>query len=159
MFCGINRTIQESKPEISLFQTPQLKPFQNVLDGRLKDLQGKQPPYRKRAISVNDEAKMWEEGIVGTETPDSVINTFLFLTGKLFALRGGREQRDLSHDQFQFVEQCDGMMMIKYGEKLSKTNQGGLKRRKKEPKQIEHVEDPFDVKSLTFMYNFYLSKW
>jgi hypothetical protein len=157
----MNRTIQESKPEISLFTTPQLKPFQNALDGRLKELQGKQAPYRKRAdaISVNDEGKMWEEGILGTETPDTVINTLLFLTGKLFALRGGQEQRDLSHDQFQFVEQRDGMMLIKYAEKLSKTNQGGLKRRKKDPKQIEHVEDPFDVKSFTFIYNFYLSKW
>ena len=53
LFCGMNRTIQESKPEISLFTTPQLKPFQNALDGRLKELQGATASHVNINININ----------------------------------------------------------------------------------------------------------
>ena len=103
---------------------------------------------------------MWKAGVLGTHSPDTVINTLLFLTGKLFALRGGKEQRDLTHDQFEFVDQPNGLVLVKYVEKVSKTNQGGLKRRKKELKTVEHVEDRrMDDKSFSFVYHFYLGKW
>jgi len=97
--------------------------------------------------------------VLGTHSPDTVINTLLFLSGKLFALRGCQEQRDLSHDQFQFTQQDDGSMLVTYVEKVFKTNQGGLKRRRKEMKSVEHVEDPLDDKSFAFIYNFYIMKW
>jgi hypothetical protein len=102
---------------------------------------------------------MWEKGVLGTHCPDTVIHTLLFLTGKLFALREGQEQRNLSHDQFQFTNQDDGSMVVKYVEQVSEANQGGLKRRRKELKSVEHVEDPLDDKSFTLIYNFYISKW
>ena len=49
----MNRAIQESKPEISLFTTPQLKPFQNALDGRLKELQGATASHVNINININ----------------------------------------------------------------------------------------------------------
>ena len=85
---------------------------------------------------------MWKKGVMGTHSPDAVINALMFLSGKLFILRGGREQRDLSHDQFIFEEQLDGSMMVIFKEKVSKTNQGGLKRRKVVRKEVRHLEDP-----------------
>ena len=83
---------------------------------------------------------MWKHGVLGTHTPDTVINTLVFLTAKLLVLRGGREQRDLSREQFDFVKQDDGLMKVIFKEKVSKTNQGGLKRRKMEAKVVEHIE-------------------
>jgi hypothetical protein len=53
LFCGMNRTIEESKPEISLFTTPQLKQFQNALDGRLKELQGATASHVNINININ----------------------------------------------------------------------------------------------------------
>ena len=160
LFSGINRAIQENQPTMNLFQTPNLKPFQQVLDGKLKELQAVQVHFRKRAdaVSLTDEEKMWEQGILGTHCQDALINTLLLLTGKLFALRGGPEQRSLSQHQLQFEELSDGKVLVKYAEKVSKINQGGLKRRKVEPKKVEHIEDPMDDRSFTFIYNFYNSK-
>lgn len=110
-------------------------------------------------MCIEDEEKMWKCGVLGTSCPNSVINTLLFFSGKLFALRGGKEQRELTHEQFQFSEQPNGTMVAKYSEKVSKTNQGGLKRRKLQVKSVEHVEDPTDERSWSFVYHFYLSKW
>ena len=46
-----------------------------------------------------------------------------------------------------------------FKEKVSKTNQGGLKRRKMEAKVVEHIEDPLDERSFSFLCCFYISKW
>ena len=152
---------QENKPEINIFHSPELKTFQQALDGRLKDLQASQPPYKKKAdaVSITDECQMWTTGVLGTHSPDTVINTLMFLTGNLFVLRGGKEQRELTHEQFQVENNPDGSVLVRYTEKVSKTNQGGLKRRKLEQKNVQHVEDPMDERSFSFIYSFYVNKW
>lgn len=161
LFCGLNRLVELRYPNKNLFHSAEFKPLQQALDGKLKELQAAQTPLKRKAdaVCIEDENKMWECGVLGTSCPDSVVNKLLFLSGKLFALRGGKEQRELTHDQFQFCEQPNGTMVVKYSEKVSKTNQGGLKRRKHEVKSVEHVEDPRDERSWSFVYHFYVSKW
>lgn len=161
LFCGVNRVIREKYPALSLFHAPELKPLQTTLDGRLKELQAKQQPFTKQAdaISCSDESQMWSTGVLGTHSPKAVINTLLYLSGKLFVLRGGQELRELSHDQIEFLERQDGTMAVTYKERVSKTNQGGLKRRKIERKNVQHIEDPMDERSFTFIYHFYVNKW
>ena len=123
LFCGLNRLSREKHPALSLFHSPELKCFQQTLDGRLKELQSKQQPFKKQAeaISATDENVMWKHGVLGTHSPDTVINSLVFLTGKLFVLRGGKEQRDLSPEQFEFEGQDDGSMKVTFKEKVSKT--------------------------------------
>ncbi|XP_028410790.1 uncharacterized protein KIAA1958-like [Dendronephthya gigantea] len=106
LFCGLNRSIQVKHPALNMSNSPELRPLQQALDGRLKELQATQKPGKKTAaaVSVTDERQMWDAGVLGTGSPDSIINTLLFLTGKLFALRGGKEQRELTRDQFEFVQ-------------------------------------------------------
>jgi hypothetical protein len=55
LFCGIYEPYdpRKPKPEISLFTTPQLKPFQNALDGRLKELQGATASHVNINININ----------------------------------------------------------------------------------------------------------
>lgn len=109
LFCGLSRVIKEVHPAvISIFHSPKLKKFQQTLDGRLKELQASQQPFKKQAdaITVNDENETWSKGVLGTHSPDVVINTLMFLTGKLFVLRGGKELRELSHEQIEFEEKA-----------------------------------------------------
>jgi hypothetical protein len=67
-----------------------------------------QEPFTKQADAL------WSKGVFGTHSPKSVLNALMFLTGKIFVLRGGKEQRDLTHDQFTFQEQDDGSMIVTY---------------------------------------------
>ncbi|KAK3741563.1 hypothetical protein QZH41_002934 [Actinostola sp. cb2023] len=161
LFCGLSRVIKEVHPAISILHSTELKQFQQTLDGRLKELQASQQPFKKQAdaITVNDENEMWSKGVLGTHSPHVVINTLMFLSRKLFALRGGKELRELSHKQIEFDETPDGSMLVTFKEKVSKTNQGGLKRRKIEAKLVQHYEDPSDEKSFTYNYFFYINKW
>ena len=96
LFCGLNRIIQVQHPALNLFHSPELKPLQQTLDGRLKELQASQKPIDKKAdaVSVSDERQMWNCGILGTSCPNSVIITLLYFTGKLFALRGGKSSEN-----------------------------------------------------------------
>ena len=161
LFCAINRVIRESKPELVLFKSPQLKPLQNVLDGRLKYLQSKQNPFRKKAsaVSESDEEKLWLSGALGTLCPRVLLDTLVFMVGKIFALRGGQEHRSLSRDCFEFCTRDDGQTVVTYREKTSKVNQGGLKRRKVSRKEVSHIEDGDHPRAFTYIFNFYISKW
>ena len=44
-------------------------------------------------------------------------------------------------DSFDFTETEDGKTIVTYRGKTSKASQGGLKRRKLTPKEVNHVED------------------
>ena len=161
LFCALNRVIRESQPDLVLFKSPHLKLLQDVLDSRLKDLQSRQSPFRKKAkaLSQKDEELLWTTGSLGTHSPAVLLDTLVFLARKIFALRGGQEHRDLCFDSFDFAETEDGKTMVTYREKTSKANQGGLKRRKLTPKEVIHIEDGVDERSFTYIFNFYMSKW
>jgi hypothetical protein len=161
LFCAINRVIPESKPGLVLFKSPELKPLQNVLDGRLKYLQSKQDPFRKKAsaVSENDEEKLWLSGALGTHSPPVLLDTLVFLVGKIFALRGGEEHINLCRDSFEFCRRDDGQTVVNYREKTSKVNRGGLKRRKVRPKAVSHIENADHPRTFTHIFNFYISKW
>jgi hypothetical protein len=98
LFCGLNRTVQLQYPKLNLFNSAEFKPLQQRLDEKLKELQSTQSQMKKRAdaVTVGDERVMWNDGILGTSCPTSVIHTLVFLTGNMLALRGGKEQRELT---------------------------------------------------------------
>ena len=79
LFCGFNRVIKEKHAALSLFYSTELKPIQNILDGRLKELQATQQPFNKQseALSVKDETAMWTKGI-SFHTYSSEINVFIY---------------------------------------------------------------------------------
>jgi hypothetical protein len=144
-----------------MFHSTELKPLQQTFDGQLKELQLSQQPFKKQsdALSASDENEMWTKGELGTHSPEVVINTLLYLSGKLFVLHGGQELGELTHDQIEFEERPDGNVSVTYKEKVWKTNQGGLKRRKIESKVVHHIEDALDERSFSFIYHFYINKW
>ncbi len=87
-------------------------------------------------ISVSDENSLWDKGVLGTNDPDTLRDTLLFLLGLHLALRGGKEHKDLrapSFDSQLSVEvDKDGTKYLLFNEDVQrKTNQGGLNSRKK----------------------------
>ena len=47
------------------------------------------------ALTIEDEDKLWEEGLLGATTPHTLLDTMVYMCGLYFALRSGKEHRDL----------------------------------------------------------------
>ncbi len=81
-------------------------------------------------VSVSDENSLWDKGVLGTNDPDTLCDTLLFLLGLHLALRGGKEHKDLCapgfDSQLSVEVDKDGTKYLLFNEDVQrKTNQGG----------------------------------
>ena len=98
-------------------------------------------------ITIEEEDILWQKGILGCSSPQSPLDTMVYMNGLYFALRGGKEHRTLRHQpaQIQLVEKPGERAYLVYREDMSKNHPGGLKGRKVKPKVAVHhanLENP-----------------
>ncbi|VDI37219.1 Hypothetical predicted protein [Mytilus galloprovincialis] len=62
---------------------------------------------KSQEISYHDENMLWEEGILENSTPLNLLDTTIYLFGLNFALRVGKEHRDLRIENSQISEHTD----------------------------------------------------
>lgn len=142
--CGIMRYLRiNGMPEIDFFRNEGFSRFRQVLDSEMKRLQvaGIGTMQRKaEPITFEEEEILWQKGILGGSTPQSLLDTMLYMNGLYFALRGGKEHRNLRHkpSQIQLVEKPGETPYLMYIEDLSKNHPGGLKGRKIKRKVVYH---------------------
>ena len=82
-----------------------------------------------------------------------IIKTLIFVTTKYFGLRGPKELSNFNPGNVKFEWLTDNDILITYVERLSKTDQPGLRNINSEHKTVQHFEDPTDPRS--FYNNFY----
>lgn len=102
----------------------------------MKKLQGKGVGVnRKQAepILLEEKEQLWKMGVLGAHTPQSLLNTMVYMCGLYFALCSGQEHRNLQLSQ----KPPGGVPYIEYTENVSKSRPGGLKHRKIEPKKVK----------------------
>ena len=97
---------------------------------------------KAQVLSATDEDFLWSMGYLGTAFPDQLLNTVVFAIGKGFALRAGKKHRALRaipfNSQLTFMRDPDGEIYLRYTEDIGlKTNKGGLKHRRVEPKCVD----------------------
>jgi len=51
-------------------------------------------------ITKEEEATLWEKGILGDASPQALLRSVFFLNGKNFCLKWGKEYRELKLSQF-----------------------------------------------------------
>ncbi len=119
--------------EWKLLDNPVFIHFKNTLDNVMKERakMGLGRTVSATPITLTQEEKMWQEGVLGEDSPNVLCNTLVYLIGLNFALRGGQEQRNLRAPGFnpQISIETDefGLKYLHYREDFqSKTNQGGL---------------------------------
>ena len=83
------------------------------------------------------------KGLLGDTNPQQLLDTIVFHCGLHFALRSGKEHRQLrrSPSQFELVETAGNDSYILYQEDVSKNHPGGLKGRNIQPKVVQHHEN------------------
>ena len=75
---------------------------------------------KENCISEDTEEKLWEENVLGDDTPAKLVDTLVFCFGLNFALRSGQEHRDMHPDMLQQVTPPDATAYLIYTESGSK---------------------------------------
>lgn len=117
---------------------PQFKEIKGTLDSIMcKNSQLGLNFTAKRADVITPEMEdiLWHKTLLGDNNPHQLINTMIYLNGIHFALRGGTEQWNLSTKNFQLVTE-NGSNNLVYREFATKSNQGGIKTVKNDPKVV-----------------------
>jgi len=99
---------------------------------------------KKQAETLTDteEDSLWEKGLLGDHTPQTLLDTIIFYNGYYFALRSGKEHWQLRCNpcQIQVVEHPGERPLLWYTEDVSKNRPGGLKGRNIKPKvAVQHA--------------------
>ena len=128
---------------IDFFANKDFTSFKSSLDAEMKRLQSQGLGSKKRQaeeLTCEDEEKLWETGLLGDRTPHTLLDTMVFCNGLYFALRSGREHRQLRLRpcQIEIIQHENEQPYLKYTEDVSKNRPGGLKGRNVKPKIVYH---------------------
>ena len=146
LITSIQKYLHKKKVYWKLLQDPEFMDVRIVLDNVMKEraaanigMVTKQAQF----ISLDHENHMWEQGILGEETPDKLRSTVLFLLGIHCGLRVGDEHYALRREsigkpsQLTFERSPNGKRCLVYREDcVTKTNDGGLNSLKKDRKEV-----------------------
>ena len=97
---------------------------------------------KAEVLTFTDEDLLWSLGLLGTHNPEALMNTVVFSLGLSCSLRAGQEHRNLRsipfQSQFTFLYDQFGKLYFRYTEDIGlKTNKGGIRQRKLEPKSVD----------------------
>ena len=145
VIAGLNAFFKTHDRNVNLFADECFKHFRDILDVACKSSSRLIPNAPKRQAEVithDEEEKMWMLDVLGSDTPEKLIHTLFFLNGLHFALRSGQEHRSLKVSQLKIIPPTPDCQYysLEYVECVSKTNNGGLKSAKIEPKQVKHID-------------------
>ena len=143
---GIQRYIREKRlafdiaEPLDIYKDHHFNLFRSSLDSVLKDLHKRGIGNVKKqadVISEELEEKLWNDKLLGDDSPKKLQNTLIFCLGLNLALRSGQEHRRLRPDMFQIFERECAKPFLLYSESGSKNNQGGLNHRKVLNKRVK----------------------
>ena len=166
MCCGLQRFLRDNgRPGFNVFEEPKFKHFQDCLDAemnRLTNIGVGSTVRQAEPLGEEEEQKLWNLGLLGKDSPSVLLNTMVFLIGKNFSLRSGREHRygNLKFSQLTLVPGTDRepekLVYVSFGKK---NNLGALKHRNVTQKRIEHyANDEEPAMYLVLLYKKYLEK-
>ena len=118
IICGIQRYLRGNGfAEVDFFSSGKFRALKNVLDGRMKELRREGVGVDKNhteAITEEEEMILWEKGLLGEHSPVVLRDTMVWFCGMFFALRGGKELRELKVSQITIHETTDGRKYLEY---------------------------------------------
>ena len=146
-----------------LLQDEDFVQFQTTLDNTMKDIAKKGAGIHVRqakVISVADE-KLWKSEVLGSDSPTKLVHTLFYQLGLNFALRGGREHRELcvgQTSQLTVNTDSNNGLYLQYCQDISNTDQGGLKHIKLDKKCVRAYASKNRDRCVITLYQKYLSK-
>lgn len=116
-----------------------------------------------QVITFEEEDRMWQNGVLGVDTPEKLVRTLVYLLGLSCALRAGKEHRVLRaldrNSQFCLRYDDDGYRYLLYREDLcTKTNRGGIRHKKYTAKTVNVYPARNPERCPVTILEFYMSK-
>lgn len=162
--CGIMRHVRIIlSAKIDFFKDSEFAEFRVSLDAEMKRLQSKglgSVHRQAEPFTPEEEELLWEKKILGDHSPQSLLNTIIFMNGLYFALRSGEEHRNLRRTpcQIQVIEKPGERSYLLYTEDISKNHPGGIKGRKVKPKVVlHHANNENPSRCFVRLFKMYLS--
>ena len=143
---SLQRYLREKGNFIDIFQEVRFADVKVTLDAEMKRLGSEGAGSVKKqadAITEGQEELLWSKGLLGAGTPQQPLDTLVYNKGLYFALRSGKEHRQLRANpcQITVVEPPGERAYLKYIEDISKNKQGGIKGRHRPKKEVVQHEN------------------
>ena len=111
MIASLDRHLKEAGSNISIAKDREFVNSRKVLEGKARFLReqgyGKRPRASK-ALTTEDEELLWSKGLLGSQSPKSLIATMWFVLTQRFGLRGYQEHHDMYVEDFSFSKDNNG---------------------------------------------------
>ena len=126
LLSALLRSMRDNNPNCLNFldKNPKFKMLHGTLNSHFRKLHevgvGTKVKHSE-IISKEEENTLWSSGVMGAQSPCSLLNAVFFCNGKNFCLRGGEEHRKLKLSQLERLSDPDRYV---YTENCSKNHAG-----------------------------------
>lgn len=148
----------------SIFLDPEFSGSRIILDATMKQLAREglvRPTKKAEMIDLEHEQMLWTKGLLGTDSPQKLLDTLIFYLGLHLSLRACGEHRALcfgAESQLQLKKSRDGVEYLLYRENVSKNKNFGLKQCRMEPKEVNILPNTHNSSRCVIrLYKAYLS--
>ena len=151
LLSGISRYVKTNCFNIMDTKNAAYKDLHSVRDAVYHDLHTEGVGTAKkqaRIIGYEEETVLWENGVMGTKSPEALLHAVFFYNGLNFALCGGQEHRQLKRSQLTFEmlpdSDCPGEMRecAVYVEHGSKNRAGTVDQKYVKNKVVRQYANP-----------------
>lgn len=123
-------------------KSPQFREMHTIIDRYFRELReggvGAEVKHTS-VISKGEENMLWEKGVLGVDTPESLLRAVFYYNGKCLCLRGGKEHRALKISQ---IVRHDDPPRFVYTENGSKNRNGSFNQVRIENKVVPVLPCP-----------------
>ena len=160
MQASIDRFLKENGYAHSILKGREFSSSRSVLEGKARLLREKgmgNRPNRAHSLTKDEELVLWKCGQLGSNSPQSLINTIWWLLTQHLGLRGREKHHGMQIEQLVFRTSDRGTEYVRLADgMISKTMQCGLrdKHRLEKPFMFENQQSVCPVTLLKF----YISK-
>ena len=125
MMASFERHLKKKNYGLSIMKDLQFEQTRKALVSKQKDLkrhEGKgNKPNAFSALCEDDIAVLYEKYLLGTSSPEALLNTLLFNNTIQFGFRGCKEHRDMTWGDVKLHKTASGEEYLKYNERQTKT--------------------------------------